>query len=293
MSTQHLPLKDDTLRDDKGYGKGRSWLASMKLTFQNRHGRTILADMAFHGPLRVQRPFYPEGEVCHVYLLHPPAGMVSGDYLTYDVNCEEGSHALITTPAANKIYKSDSYDVPQQQHVTLQVGAANLEWFPQETIFFNGANAEFKTRVELAPDARYMGWEILCLGRPACNETFDRGRVLQHIEVWCEQTPLFIEKQHVTGGGAVLLGRYGFAGFPISGTLLACGFSEQPDALMDALRETLDPHHCSVTYRNRVLVGRYLGPSGEAAKEEFAKAWQLIRPALFGRDAHVPRIWLT
>ena len=60
----------------------------MELDFAVRQGRTTLAKMQFSGPLRVQRPFYPEAaptnapgpshwraqvsQPCHCCLLHPP-----------------------------------------------------------------------------------------------------------------------------------------------------------------------------------------------------------------------------
>jgi len=42
-----------------------------------------------------------------------------------------------------------------------------------------------------------------------------------------------------------------------------------------------------------VLVARYLGDSSEQAKQLFAKLWRVLRPAVFGRDAQLPRIWST
>ena len=55
----------------------------------------------------VQRPFFPEGrEVCHVYLLHPPGGLVGGDELRSICAVGAGAHALVTTPAAAKAYRS-------------------------------------------------------------------------------------------------------------------------------------------------------------------------------------------
>ncbi|MFN2317914.1 MAG: urease accessory protein UreD, partial [Gemmatimonadales bacterium] len=93
----------------------RRWSASLELGFQSRLGggrqSTHLSLLRHEGPLRVQRPFYPEGAqgCCHVYLLHPPGGLVSGDVLRIDAAVGEGAHALLTTPAAAKVYMADSH----------------------------------------------------------------------------------------------------------------------------------------------------------------------------------------
>ena len=57
------------------------WQAGLGLGLSRRADRTVLADRCRHGPLAVQRAFYPEGTPCHVYLLHPPGGVVGGDVL--------------------------------------------------------------------------------------------------------------------------------------------------------------------------------------------------------------------
>jgi len=43
----------------------------------------------------------------------------------------------------------------------------------------------------------------------------------------------------------------------------------------------------------RLLVARYLGHSSEAARDWFVGLWHLLRPALLGREARLPRIWST
>ena len=66
------------------------------------HGRTLLARRAHFGPLVVQRPFYPERDVCQVVVVHPPGGIVGGDDLALAVDVAPGAHAQLTTPAATR-----------------------------------------------------------------------------------------------------------------------------------------------------------------------------------------------
>jgi urease accessory protein len=78
------------------------WLASLTMEFQTLNARTVLGRRRHRGPLRVQRPFYPEGDVCHVYVLHPPGGVVGGDELRTEVVVQSSAAALLTTPAATR-----------------------------------------------------------------------------------------------------------------------------------------------------------------------------------------------
>ncbi|MGB5651682.1 MAG: urease accessory protein UreD, partial [Sedimenticolaceae bacterium] len=89
----------------------------MRLGFRAGPDSTVLAERQRHGPLAVQRPFYPEGGVCHVYLLHPPGGVVGGDVLGIDVKLAQGAQALITTPGATKFYRSAGALARQTQRI--------------------------------------------------------------------------------------------------------------------------------------------------------------------------------
>ena len=86
----------------------RPYTGELTLEFDRVGSSTRLTSRSHSGPLNVQRPFYPEGEdVCHVYLLHPPGGLVAGDQLSFSAQLNTGAKTLITTPAANKFYRSD------------------------------------------------------------------------------------------------------------------------------------------------------------------------------------------
>lgn len=213
----------------------RRWSARMELDFAVRQGRTALAKMQFSGPLRVQRPFYPEpapaaapglaraSQPCHCCLLHPPGGLVSGDDLSLDVRLGQGAHALLTAPSASKFYAADSHNVAQRQTNDLRVAGGVLEWLPRETIIYDGARAEMRTSVELDAASACIGWEMVCLGRPAAGETFTTGSVRQSLCVSRAGVPLLHELLRLEGGDALQQGLCGLGGQPVAATLFAVG----------------------------------------------------------------------
>ena len=253
----------------------------------------MLQERSHVGPLRVQRPFYPEGDgVCHVYVLHPPGGVVGGDRLITEVSVEAGAHSLLTTPAAAKLYRSRGGVAEQTQRLRVAAGA-QLEWLPQETIAFDGALATLSTRIELAADARFLGWDILCLGRPAAEERFERGEIGQALEIWRAGQQVYCERGSYAGGAEIMRAAWGLANFPVVGTFV-CAAAEV-ERCVDAAREVATPQQglAAVSGWQGQLVARYLGPSAERARDYFTALWCVLRPAVLGPEACPPRIWRT
>ncbi len=264
------------------------WQASLELGLSPWHGRTALTYRRQRGPLSVQRPFYPEGEVCHLYLLHPPGGVVGGDGLEIQINLEAGARALVTTPGATKFYRSAGDRA--HQFTTLRLGAqASLEWLPQENIHFTGVRASLKTRVELTPSARFLGWEYQCLGRPALDEGFDSGDLDCQLQFWLDDRPLLLERLRVTPQGR--WGAAGLRGLPVTATLLA---TPAGPAALEWVRSLLEDSLSSgVTLLDNLLVVRYLGDSTEECRNLFTRIWAGLRPLVLGLEPCPPRIWAT
>lgn len=278
------------------------WKAALDLSFVRAPERTVLRERRHTGPLRVQRPFYPETTgVCHVYLLHPPGGLVAGDQLRIEAHVASGAHALLTTPAANKVYRSRDPQLRATQMQRLCVGAGgSLEWLPQETIAFRGARAELCTRVELTGDARFIGWEILCLGRPAAAETFDQGVLRPQLELFRDGRLVYIERGLYEAGSPLMHAAWGLAAQPVVGTLL-CAAPDAARAIepvrallaeLEAAAPSGSPRLAASAWDDCLLV-RYLGPSAEQARMALAAAWAVLRPAILGMPAVAPRIWRT
>jgi urease accessory protein len=264
------------------------WQASLELGLSPWHGRTALTYRRQRGPLSVQRPFYPEGDVCHLYLLHPPGGVVGGDGLEIQINLESGAQALVTTPGATKFYRSAGDRA--HQVTTLRLAThSSLEWLPQENIHFTGVRASLKTRVELTPGARFLGWEYQCLGRPALAEGFDSGDLDCQLQCWLDDRPLLLERLRVTPQG-----RHGAAvlrGLPVTATLLA---TPAGAAELEWVQSLLEISLSSgVTLLDNLLVVRYLGDSTEECRNLFTRIWTGLRPQVLGLAPCPPRIWAT
>jgi urease accessory protein len=264
-----------------------SWRASLALGFAGRDGKTILSEKRHEGPLVVQKPFYPEGDpVCHAIVVHPPGGIAGGDELEIDVRVAERAHGLLTTPGAARWYRSAG--LRASQRLSFAVGG-DLEWLPQETIVFDGALAEMQCRVDLARGARYLGWEILCLGRRGSGERFGNGTIRLDFRLSREGKPLWIERGTIEGGGRLMSSPAGLAGRSVCATFLGCGEGLSA-SLLSGCRKV---PQVAATLLPGVLVARYLGDSSEEAKERFTEIWRTVRPALLGREAREPRIWRT
>jgi urease accessory protein len=264
------------------------WEAALELGFEQRPQRTVLGHRRQRGPLAVQRSFHPEGDTCHLYLLHPPGGVAGGDRLDISVTTQPGTSALVTTPGATKFYTSIGPTAVQSQRFSLRGGC--LEWLPQENIFFPGAAVELGTEIDLERGARYIGWEIHCLGRPVIAERFDKGSVVFSTALRREGKPLLVERLAVDA--ETLSGRATLQGMPVIATLIATGADR---GVLEAVRELpgMQATAAGVTLLQDVLVCRYLGGSTEEARKLFVAVWQAIRPLLTGKVAVAPRIWAT
>ena len=271
----------------------QGWHAALTLGYAASDGRTALVERRHQGPLRVQKPLYPEGpHPCHTIVVHPPGGIVGGDALGLTLDLGAGAHALLTTPGAAKWYRSAGATARQTLHFTL-APAAVLEWLPQETLLFDAARAELSSSIHLHADALYLGWEILCFGRPASGERFTRGRVRTANEIWRDGKRLWNEHALLAGGDPLLDAAPGCARHPVCATLLVAGRDVDRNLLAQLRAVTIDAVTAGISALPGVLVARCLAPFAQHARNYFAALWQVLRPALLGCPALAPRIWST
>ena len=273
-----------------------SWHARLKLDYTCEGGRSV-ARFVHDGPLRILQSIYPEGDaVCHNVLVHPPGGLVGGDTLEVIVSAAAGSHGLVTTPGASRFYRSEGAPAVQDVRVRLE-GGARLEWLPLEALYYSGCRAENRLRMDLAPGAELLGWDVAALGLPKAGQPFTRGAMLQHLELqgaWVERGRLAADDTRL------LDGPLGLAGHRCLASLFLATGSELPrqrrQDLLDAARAVIAGHPLAATSGAtapgpRVVVVRVLAPLVEPALQllkAVRRAWRPLAWELPGVD---PRGW--
>lgn len=271
-----------------------SWQGRLNLIYGKNDHQTQVKQSYHQSPLNLQRPFYPEGSVCHSVVMHTAGGMVGGDRLSINVELQPQAHALLTTTAAGKIYRSNGYDAQQTIQCQLAPGAV-LEWLPLETIVFDQARFRQILQVKLSPGATYGGWEITRLGRSARGEQFKRGDWRSHTEIWQQGKPLWIDRQWLPGQPEIWQSPHGLAGQPVVGSFLWVGQAITP-SIVQAARDLWQavaptPAEVGVTRLQLGLICRYRGSSSQAARQWFIQVWNLLRSTQLGRPACPPRVW--
>ena len=272
------------------------WQARLQLDYSVENQRCVLRH-EHHGPLRVLKSLYPEGDqVCHNILVHPPSGLVGGDELQITLQLQTGAHAVVTTPGATRFYGSDA--LTASQHVQAHVAeAATLEWLPLEALAYNGCQAHNQAVFHLAPGSRLMAWDVTALGLPHANQAFVSGSFQQHLEI----KNVWLERGLVKASDLRLLhSPLGMNGHSCQSTLVfaqGTAMSEDYRAQVVALaRELCESHRlrlqAGVSSPNaRVVVLRVLSDQVEGAMELLRSVWLQWRSRCWQLPAVAPRIW--
>jgi len=273
------------------------WQAELTLRFARWEGGTVLVERRQRGPLTVQKALYPEGpDICHAVIIHPPGGIAGGDRLSIGIEVEKNSCAVITTPTATKWYKAAGRSSRQEIIIRLGEGSA-LDWLPQENLYFNAARARSVFKLEVAPTASAIGWEMALLGRQAAGEKWDAGSIHSSTEIFRpDGAPLWIEQLFLEGTDPLLESPQGMAGYKALGTLWAIGpgcTSVLSTELNSGLPFEPALRAGATALPNGVLLLRCLAAEIEPLRQLMIDCWMRLRPLLLGFASRRLRLWAT
>ena len=143
---------------------------ALSYEFERAGPRTVLMRSSCTSPWHHFPPSYLDDSGCaYTWLVNPSGGLVGGDHVSVEAQLHAGTHVLMTSPSANRVYRSLSE--PVLQEVRLSVGPdSRLEWLPEVTIPFAGSRFRQSIHVDLAPGATVVLWDAIASGRVAMRE---------------------------------------------------------------------------------------------------------------------------
>jgi urease accessory protein len=276
---------------------GAGWLARLELGYARQGTRTVPVHRRHLGPLRVQKHFEPEPGLCEHILVHPPGGIAGGDQLGIAVSLEAGADVRLTTPGATKWYRGAGRRASQQITASLAEGAA-LELLPHEHVVFDGADASSRLSVSLSKGARFIGWELVALGRAAGEQPLLTGCWRSALDVTIEGRLALDEQLVLAADSPLRRSPLGLQGQDAMGTAVFCGFiSEIEISRLDTLRAMAsgpsEDLSTGLTQLPGLLVARAIGTNTDIIFRWFVDLWHNLSPTLLGRAARPPRIWRT
>jgi urease accessory protein len=141
--------------------------AFLRLGFERREERTILADLDRRAPYMAQRVLYPDPalpDLAWLFMITTSGCVLQGDRLALEIDVAAGARAHVTTQAATKIHSMDANYAVQTQ--TISVGEdAYLEFLPEPMIPHRRARFLSETRITVAPTGTVLYGEIVQSGR--------------------------------------------------------------------------------------------------------------------------------
>ena len=206
------------------------------LRFAVARGATRLVDLHQAAPMRILFPDADPGEPPLAALVNTAGGLAGGDDVTIDVALDASAHAIVSTPSAEKIYRSLGPETRIAARLEVAAGAT-LEWLPQETILFDGARLARRLEVDVAPGGTLLLAEMLVFGRHARGEAMHHGSLTDNWRVRRDGALLWADGLALGEGmRARLDDPFGFAGAEAFATLLVASDAPLAEA-RDAARE--------------------------------------------------------
>jgi urease accessory protein len=255
------------------------------LAVRSSAGMTRRLRVREEGSLRVRCPGPPAGEL-EAVIVNTAGGVAGGDRLTLDVTVEPTARLVVTTAAAEKVYRT--LEPEAAIDVKLAVGAGgSLCWLPQETILFDRARLNRAIDVDLAGDARLVLAEAIVFGRTGMGETVDDSSLFDRWRLRRGGRLIHAEAMRLDGAVAARLKEPAVAkgGVAVATVLVVPGdegMAASVRALGDEFRGEV-----GVSAWNGLAIARLCAADGAALRHDLVAVLTAVR------GTSLPRLWLN
>ena len=267
-----------------GPGARQRAQAEARATFARFGARTEPQRLFETGGLRWRFP--RARTACEAVIVNVGGGVAGGDSYRIALTLADKAEVEATTPAAEKIYRSDGASARIATELAL-APQARLFWLPQETLLFDGARLERRLTIDMAGDASLLAVESLVFGRLAMGESRIEASLRDSWRVSRDGRLVFADETRLADAGATLDRRAVGAGARALATVLAAApkIEARLPELRAALGASSEAVEAGASFFDGLLVARLV--SASPGRLRMAVIAAIV--ALAGRRP--PRLW--
>jgi urease accessory protein len=282
-------MKDDVIRSATAVKRAEVFTANravgrIKLAVGVSDGKSRRRQVAENGSLRVRFPTAQSTDL-EAVIVNTAGGIAGGDHHEVEISVEQNAQLVVTTAAAEKIYRS--IGPAAEVEIKLQVDAGGrLLWLPQEMILFDECRISRRIDVELEHDASLIVAEMVVFGRSAMGEVVERGSFTDRWRIHRNGRLLFAETVKLDGAVAEMLAEPAVAagGVAIATVLIVPG----DDAMVARVRALADGFatEVGISTWNGLAVARLCAKDSAGLRQDLVAV-------LTALGASPPRLWLN
>ena len=259
-------------------------VGSIALTVRKGAGITQRSLLREEGSLRVRFPGARAMEL-EAVIVNTAGGMAGGDRYNLDMTVEPKARLLVSTAAAEKVYRT--IEPATTVDVKLAVGAGGrLAWLPQETILFDRSRLRRSIEIDLAEDAQLLLAEAIIFGRTGMGEAVDDCSLHDRWRLRRDGRLIHAEGMRLDGAAAARLAEPAVAkgGVAIATMLIVPG-DEEIASSVRALEKKFRGE-VGVSAWNGLAVIRFCAAAGAALRHDLTAVLSVLR------SGRLPHCWL-
>ena len=259
--------------------------------------RTVFGRTSCETPWHLLPPIYlDDSGSAYTLLMNPSGGLVGGDHLSIDVSVGPQAHVLISTPSANRVYRSLNQDAVQD--VRIEVGEGGiLEWMPEHTIPFAGSRFRQCIHAKLGAGATLVLWDAIASGRIAHGERWRFASLENDIriaipsEVVVREHYVLIPAEAPAGIGMVADWDYVGSLFVVGDAVLSTHWASLEAAMWEVLEKWRDQDLLGGVSQPSVpgVVVKLVAKSAPVMTQVLMDLWAEVRSILWRRPAAILR----
>ncbi|MFM8608032.1 MAG: urease accessory protein UreD [Hyphomicrobiales bacterium] len=254
----------------------------VRARFQASQCITRVAELYESGGYRLK---FPRGPRCEAVLVNTGGGMVGGDELALTLKADEDAEIVLTTQSAEKLYRAEGASAEISISLKLDT-RARIEWVPQETILFSGAQLSRNFNVDMARDASLLIFESTVFGRIAMGEVISDGMFRDHWRIRRDQKLIYADDVKLENNMAALLERKAIGNGAC--TVATCLYiAPDAEARLNEAREALRDAacECAASAWNGMMVVRFVSSDPVALRRSAVAFLNRFR------NTDLPRVW--